>query len=60
MVDDAKSVRRAQSAAAKWSADEHTEAPTDDALREAFKDCVRPPKADLYPLIRKRIAIGEY
>jgi hypothetical protein len=47
---------RARSAAAKWRADEHTEAPTDEALRAAFARCVSPAKPELYPLIREHIA----
>jgi hypothetical protein len=55
MTDAEKTAMRAQAFAAKWSADEHTEDPTDDALREAFKTCVKPPKPDLYPSIREKI-----
>jgi len=47
--------RKAQMFAAKWSADKHTEEPTDAALTEAFKDCVKPPRTSLYPLIRHLI-----
>ena len=44
--------RRAAMFAAKWRADEHTEALTDAALTAAFARCVKPPKPRLYPAIR--------
>lgn len=50
---------RAQRFAAKWFADEHTVEPTDEALCEAFKSCVKPPKPNLYPDIRVFIATPE-
>jgi hypothetical protein len=42
--------------AAKWRADEHAEEPTDEALRAAFATCAKPPRQDIYPLIREQIA----
>jgi hypothetical protein len=48
---------RARGFAAKWVAESELrqEHPTDEAMQEAFKHCVLPPKADMYPLIREYI-----
>ncbi|MFF9901318.1 hypothetical protein [Streptomyces longispororuber] len=54
---------RAGKFAGKWVAEsEHRHAsglssePTDEALQAAFQGCVKPPKPELYPLIRAEIA----
>lgn len=59
-----KDHRRATAYAAKWHAEHEraepprTEEPTDSALAECFRNCVRPARAELYPLIR--LFIGAY
>ncbi|MGX1267999.1 hypothetical protein [Streptomyces phaeoluteigriseus] len=55
-ADDDKARRRAVGFAAKWWAEQHTEEPTDEALRATFAHCVKPPRPELYPVIRKAIA----
>lgn len=61
---DEKSHRRATAYAAKWHAEHEraepprTEEATDAALAECFAGCVRPPGAELYPLIR--LYLGAY
>ena len=52
VVESAVDRRRAEMFAGKWRADEHAEAPTDEALTAAFARCVKPPPATLYPAIR--------
>ncbi|QDN54076.1 hypothetical protein [Streptomyces sp. S1D4-20] len=55
MTDEDKARIRAVKYAGKWWADQHTEEPTDEALRAAFASCVQPPRPELYPLIREAI-----
>ncbi|MGW9069250.1 hypothetical protein ACWGQT_07370 [Streptomyces yangpuensis] len=55
-----KDVKRARSAAAKWRADRHwgghMGVPTDADLERAFRGCVKPIDAALYPLVRAELA----
>ncbi|MGA5453850.1 hypothetical protein ACPCVO_45275 [Streptomyces umbrinus] len=53
---DVKARRRAVGFAAKWWAEQHTEEPTDEALRATFAHCVKPPRPESYPAIREAIA----
>ncbi|MFM9629779.1 MULTISPECIES: hypothetical protein [Streptomyces] len=55
-ADDVKARCRAVGFAAKWWAEQHTEEPTDEALRATFTHCVKPPRPELYPVIRETIA----
>jgi hypothetical protein len=55
--------RRAYAFAGKWRAEAEyrresglANEPTDDALRDAFKHCARPPKPEMYTLIREHIS----
>ncbi|MFI1530644.1 hypothetical protein [Streptomyces griseus] len=43
-ADDDKARRRAVGFAAKWWAEQHTEEPTDEALRATFAHCGKPPR----------------
>ncbi|MER7952020.1 hypothetical protein ABTY59_31980 [Streptomyces sp. NPDC096079] len=51
-----KDQRRAHAYAGKWWAEQGTDTPTDDALRDAFQHCTKPPRPKLYPAIRDAIA----
>jgi hypothetical protein len=53
---DAKTLRWAEGFAAKWWAEQHTEEPTDAAMADAFTYTVKPPKPEMYPVIREAIA----
>ncbi|MER6616357.1 hypothetical protein [Streptomyces xantholiticus] len=55
-ADEAKTRRRAAGFAAKWWAEQHTEEPTNEALRTVFANCMKPPRPELYPAIREAIA----
>ncbi|WP_328491228.1 hypothetical protein [Streptomyces zaomyceticus] len=52
----AKDQRRAAAYAGRWWAEQGTDAPTDDALRDAFQGSGKGPRPELYPAIRDAIA----